>query len=109
MPPKTGLLGTLSAIALGAGMAAASVSDAQAQARFVEVCSWIDNTTSIARLQQIMTKLQANADECYFDPVTGASYCKACIDQAAAKIVQLTATAAGGTGGGGGGGAAHGP
>jgi hypothetical protein len=92
MPPKTGLLGTLSSLALGVGLAASGPAIAQDQQRFVELCSWIDQENDPAKLQEIINKLNNNAVECYFDPATGQNYCNACLSLAAAKLVQITNT-----------------
>jgi hypothetical protein len=97
MPPKTGLLGTLSAIALGSGIAAtSSVAVAQEQ-RFAELCDWIQVQTSATQLQSIISRLSNNDQECIFDPATGQNYCKACLTLAAERLVTLTATAGGPT------------
>ena len=96
MPPKTGLLGTLSSIALGAGIAlGSSAASAQDQQRFVSLCSWIDQQTDPSQLRRIIGELVRNDQTCYFDPATGQSYCKTCLTLAAEKLVTLTATAAG--------------
>jgi hypothetical protein len=103
MPPKTGLMGTLSTLALGAGLALTGAVDANAQAQFSALCSWINTLpgrtpvqarSSIASLQDIMSRLQKTGSECVFGP-TGEQFCKPCIELAAAKIVTLTAVAAG--------------
>ncbi len=95
MPLKTGLLGTLSRIALSAGLAFGSsvVASAQNQQTFVELCSWIDQQTEVATLQSIIDRLSQNDQECIFDPTAGQNYCKACLTLAALKVVELTATA----------------
>src|SRR4051812_14264432 len=115
MLPKSGLLGTLSTIALGAGPTVAGAGAVQAQVN--ELCTWIQTLpgrtsaeakSSIASLTDIVAQLQKTGGECVFGP-TGEQFCKPCIEIAAAKIVDLTATAAGPpprgvTGGGAGGG-----
>ena len=92
MPPKTGLLGTLSSLALGIGMAASGPAMAQDHQRFVELCGWIDQQNDPVKLQEIINKLNNNDEACYFDPATGQNYCNACISLAAAKLVQITNT-----------------
>src|SRR5579871_6131629 len=103
MPPKTGLMGTLSSLALGAGLVLTGAVDANAQAQFSALCSWINTLpgktptqarSSIASLQDIISRLQKTGSECVFGP-TGEQFCKPCIELAAAKIVTLTAVAAG--------------
>jgi hypothetical protein len=86
MPPKTGLLGTLSALALGAGMAMSSGGVAQAQegldVQIEQFCEWIRDKT-VLELQTAIDGLRLIDEN------------NVCIEIAAARIVELNATAAG--------------
>ncbi len=96
VPPKVGLLGTLSSVALGIGIAAgSSAASAQDQQRYVELCTWIQNENSVSHLQAIINRLSRADQNGYFDAATGQNYSKACLTLAAQKLVTLTATAEG--------------
>lgn len=86
MPPKTGLLGTLSALALGAGMTMTSGGAAQAEealdTQIEQFCEWIEDKT-VLELQTAIDGLRL-IDES-----------NVCIEIAAARIIELNATAAG--------------
>ena len=96
MPPKTGLLGTLSAIALGAGLAVGLPAGAQdqtdpAELEFIEfvvnVCERIDTTSDADVMLQIVTLLEQQCrDET--DQVRR-NYCTACLARASAKYATL--------------------
>ena len=96
MPPKGGLLGTLSAIALGAGLAVAGPASAQDQNQleFVRICSWIDDANDEAEVRRIIALLDGTNEECPFDEVSGRTYCTVCLTLAAQKLETMIATAA---------------
>ena len=95
MPPRYGLIGSLSAVAIVAALGAPSVSQEVEEQRFVEICSWIDDQNDPTELARIIDLLQGT-DECIFDPETNQNYCNVCLALAGDRLATIIVPAGGG-------------